>query len=76
LNINATLNIATKEITMNKRTEAMANQAVFQLQFGTRDAVRYVQRNAEVSEKEAQAAIREVVTFHRQPKNKSCAAFA
>ncbi len=61
---------------MNKRTEAMANQAVFQLQFNTRDAVRYVQRNAEVSEKEAQAAIREVTTFHRQTKNKSCAAFA
>lgn len=56
---------------MNERTETMANQAVFQLQFGTRDAVRYVQRNAGVSEKEAQAAIRGVVTFHRQPKTKS-----
>jgi len=60
--------IATKEKTMNQRTEEMANQAVFQLQFRTREAVRYVMRNAQVQEKEAERAIRSVATFHRQPK--------
>lgn len=56
---------------MNERTEEMANQAVFQLQFRTREAVRYVQRNAGVDEKEAERAIRSVTTFHRQPKSAS-----
>jgi len=56
---------------MNERTEEMANQAVFQLQFRTREAVRYVMRNAGVAEKEAERAIRSVATFHRQPREGS-----
>jgi hypothetical protein len=50
---------------MNSRVEAMANEAVFQLQFNTREAVRYVQRNAGADEKTAQAAIKAVTTFHK-----------
>jgi hypothetical protein len=45
--------------------EAMANQAVFQLQFNTRDAVSYVIRNAKVDVTVAQKAVRSVMTFHR-----------
>jgi len=48
------------------RLEAMATEAVFQLQFNTRDAVRYVQRNAQVDYTTAQQAIKQVVTFHRR----------
>lgn len=54
---------------MNERVEAMANEAVFQLQFSTRDAVRYVQRNAKTDEATAQKAIRQVTTFHKQSKD-------
>jgi hypothetical protein len=51
---------------MNNRTEAMANEAIFVLQFNTRDAVRYVQRNAGVDEATARQAISRTVTFHKQ----------
>ena len=51
---------------MNNRTEAMANEAIFVLQFNTRDAVRYVQRNAQVDEATARRAIAQTVTFHKQ----------
>lgn len=51
---------------MNPRVEAMANEAVFQLQFNTRDAVRYVQRNARVDEQTARQAVRQTVVFHKQ----------
>lgn len=54
---------------MNERVEAMANEAVFVLQFSTRDAVRYVQRNAGADESTAQKAIRQVTTFHKQPRD-------
>ena len=47
------------------RVESVANEAIFQLQFNTRDAVRYVQRNAQVDVKVAQEAIKKTVTFHR-----------
>ena len=50
---------------MNSRTESVATEAVFQMQFNTREAVRYVQRNARVDEKTAQSAVRSVMTFHR-----------
>jgi hypothetical protein len=53
---------------MNERTEQMANEAIFTLQFNTREAVRYVQRNANATEKEAQTAIKAVTTFHKQSK--------
>jgi len=51
---------------MNRQVEAMANQAVFQLQFNTRDAVRYVVRNTGVDQPTAQSAVKQVVTFHKQ----------
>lgn len=51
---------------MNARTEAMANEAVFVLQFNTRDAVRYVMRNANVDQPTAQTAIKSVTTFHKR----------
>ncbi len=50
---------------MNPNVESMANQAVFQLQFNTRDAVRYVQRNTGVDQSTAQQAVKTVVTFHK-----------
>lgn len=51
---------------MEAQLEAMANQAVFQLQFNTRDAVSYVTRNAGVDATVAQKAIRAVMTFHKK----------
>jgi hypothetical protein len=51
---------------MNTQVEAMANQAVFQLQFNTRDAVRYVQRNTGADQPTAQLAVKQVATFHKQ----------
>ena len=51
---------------MNPRVEAMANQAVFQLQFNTRDAVRYVQRNTGADSATAQSAVKSVTQFHKQ----------
>lgn len=53
---------------MSNRVEAMANEAVFVLQFSTRDAVRYVMRNAKADEKTAQSAIKQATTFHKRPK--------
>ena len=50
---------------MTPQVEAKANEAVFQLQFNTREAVRYVMRNAQADEKTAQSAIRQVTTFHK-----------
>jgi len=50
---------------MNALVETMANQAVFQLQFNTRDAVRYVQRNAGVDESTARSAVKSVTMFHK-----------
>lgn len=46
--------------------EAMANQAVFQLQFNTRDAVRYVVRNTGTDQPTAQAAVRSATVFHKK----------
>ena len=58
-----------KEILMQSSVSAtaekFANEAVFTLQFNSADAVRYVQRNAGVSEKEAKEAFRAAVTFHK-----------
>lgn len=42
-----------------------ANEAVFVLQFNSRDAVRYIQRNAGVDEKTASKALKDTVTFHK-----------
>jgi hypothetical protein len=51
---------------MNTQVESMATQAVFQLQFNTRDAVRYVVRNTGVDQSTAQQAVKQVATFHKQ----------
>jgi len=50
---------------MNANVERFANEAIFVLQFNSRDAVRYVQRNAGVGEAEAVQAIKQTVTFHK-----------
>jgi hypothetical protein len=55
--------------TLNNRVEAMANEAVFVLQFNTRDAVRYVQRNANTDEPTAQKAIKMATTFHKKARD-------
>jgi hypothetical protein len=47
------------------RVERMANEAVFQLQFNTRDAVRYVQRNAGVEYPVARQAIQQTILFYK-----------
>jgi len=58
-----------KEILMqSNQAERFANEAVFQLQFNSRDAIRYIERNAGVDEKTARQALKEAVTFHRSPK--------
>ena len=51
---------------MNSHVEQIANQAVFQLQFNTRDAIRYVQRNTGVDQATAQQAIKQATAFHKQ----------
>ena len=48
------------------RTEAMANEAIFILQFNTRDAVRYVMRNAGVDQTSAQHAVKSTVLWHKK----------
>ena len=50
---------------MNAQVERFANEAIFVLQFNSREAVRYVQRNARVDEATATSAIRRTVTFHK-----------
>ena len=50
---------------MNAQVERFANEAIFVLQFNSREAVRYVQRNAGVDEATAQSAIQQTVTFHK-----------
>jgi hypothetical protein len=50
---------------MNAQVERFANEAIFVLQFNSREAVRYVQRNARVDEAVALSAIRQTVTFHK-----------
>lgn len=51
---------------MNAQVERFANEAIFVLQFNTREAVRYVQRNAGIDEAQAVAAVKSTVTFHKQ----------
>ena len=51
---------------MTTQVEAVANEAVFGMQFNTRDAVRYVQRNASVDQATAQSIVRKVMIFHKK----------
>lgn len=55
---------------MNPRAESVANEAIFHLQFNSRDAVRYIMRNAQVDEKTARTAVEKVVVFHKKVKSK------
>ena len=48
------------------QVERFANEAVFILQLNSREAVRYTQRNAAVTESVAQAALRQAMTWYRQ----------
>jgi hypothetical protein len=50
---------------MNATVERFANEAIFTLQFNTREAVNYVRRNAHVSETVAAQAIKQTLTFHK-----------
>jgi hypothetical protein len=59
---------------MSNQAERFANEAVFVLQFNSRDAVRYIQRNAGVEKKEAETAFKNVVTFHKPAKCQAVAA--
>lgn len=52
-------------MSISERVELVANEAIFVLQFKTKDAVRYVQRNARCDEQTAQQAIKQVVVFHK-----------
>ena len=50
------------------KVEQYANEAVFALQFNSRDAVRYIQRHAGVDEKTAGTALKQVIVFHKTAK--------
>ena len=52
----------------SNQVERFANEAVFQLQFNSRDAIRYIERNAGVDEKTAREALKATVTFHKRAK--------
>jgi hypothetical protein len=41
-----------------------ANEAIYQLQFNTREAISYVMRNADVNREAARAAIQKSLIFH------------
>ena len=45
---------------------AAANQAIFQMQLNTNEAIRYVTKTASVSPKEAGLAIKEVLVGYKQ----------
>ena len=47
------------------QVDRFANEAVFVLQFNSNDAVRYIQRNAQVSVQRATEAFSNAVTFHK-----------
>jgi len=51
---------------MNTQLQQSADEAIFSLQFNTRDAVNYVIRNARVDRDAAVAAVRQAMTFHRR----------
>ncbi len=51
---------------MSERTQAAANQAIFQLQLNTDEAIRYVVKTAQVSPKDAGLAIKEALVGYKQ----------
>jgi hypothetical protein len=50
------------------QAERMANEAVYTLQLNSRDALRYIQRNAEVNEKTAAETLKSVVEWAKTRK--------
>jgi hypothetical protein len=66
LNVLKNLNSTKMENKMSPQVEAVANEAVFGMQFNTRDAVRYVQRNGNVDQATAQSVVRRVMVFHKK----------
>ena len=53
---------------MSETTLAAANQAIFQLQLNTDEAIRYVVKNAHVDPKSAAAAIKETMVGYKTKK--------
>lgn len=50
---------------MSEKTLNAANEAIFQLQLSTDEAIRYVVKNASVSPKEAGLALKEVMVGYK-----------
>lgn len=53
---------------MDSILEQMANRAVFCLQLNMQDAIKFVCKNARVSNDQAARAINNAVTFHKKSK--------
>jgi hypothetical protein len=53
---------------MTSKIDTAATQSIYQMQFWYRDAIRYVQRNTGCDEATAVVAVKNAMTFHRQPK--------
>ena len=51
---------------MSERTLTAANEAIFQLQLNTNDAIRYIVKRSQCGPKEAGQAIKATVMFHKQ----------
>lgn len=51
---------------MSQEVMQAANQAVFQRQLGTNQAVKFVVRETGVSSADALSAVRQVTTFHKK----------
>lgn len=51
---------------MSEKTLNAANEAIFQLQLNTNEAIRYVVKHAGVSPKEAGQAIKETMVGYKQ----------
>lgn len=47
------------------RAQMYADQAVFQLQMASNEAVKYISKNAGVDYKTAERVFKSVITFHR-----------
>ena len=48
------------------QAQMYADQAVFQLQLGSNDAVKYIAKNAGINYRSAEQVFKSVLTFHRQ----------
>jgi hypothetical protein len=49
---------------MNSNIMQSANEAIYQLQFNTREAISYVMRNASTNRESARAALQKAMIFH------------